>query len=999
MKRTYFLFLLVAMFPALSHAQADDKLKAAAVNGDTKSMILLGECYENGAGVEVDSAQAVRWFQKAAKMGDGDAWIKLSTYYIEGVYFPKDTAKYVEIRKEWAAKGLPEGLAALGRAYVYGYGVEKDSVKALELFQQAASKGSKSAYVSLAIAYQQGLFRLPKDDKMFLKYAQLAWKQNEYYAGTLLADYYFRNAEYKKGWEYLKEAAKWGDLAARMLTAESYFMGSNGVKEDEKKAIQMVLEMVSSIQQEGTLEYAGAYLLSARDTALVDTLKALDYWNRGAELKYGSCFLHLAEYYANGMEYEKAREYALLAEQYAESDYVGGHSCRMLGGMYIDGLGVEHDTVKGVQWFVKGEEEYASSDCALAMALLYEWKDDFKSAVRFYEKANVLGDVNALVYLGKLYARNNDFKNASTCFQKAIDKGNTDGYYWMSVLTDDPDYLKAGYKKKNVPCTETLGILYAEGSFGKPDYKKAQSYFLEAGSSNAWYKLGLLYLDGKLGKNDEKNVKTGLDYIRKSVDAGNIEAIYFLGYCYENGQFVDSVDHVKAVELFKILADNGVAAGQFKMGLYYELGDGGVAADSVMSVEYYQKAADQGHGLAMCYLGDFYRIGQYLPVDKQKAFDYYHKAHESGEETGTYYVGRSYLEGCGVGIDSAAAIPYLKQAAAQGVGNASYRLAEFYNYGHASVDQNADSAIAYYLRAHEDGNADASYYIGIQLLNEGMYEAAVSYLAQAVRADHPKGIIKYALCLQQGVGIQADPATAVDMLQYVVRNHGDDEAYESLGLAYLQGVGVIEDEAMGKSYLDTAAHLGRSNSQYVLALCYFNGWGCTADTNEAINYLELAAQKGHIRAINTLGDFYEARQEYKSAVAYYSQAVELGSLEGYCNLGYCYQEGQGVLLNSQKAFEYYKTAADHGYIRGMLLVAESYLNGMYVEKNVPEAIVWLEKAAQAGNVQAMYHLGAIYADGDDGVDANLKLAKSWFKKSAQLGYSPAEIALERLSKR
>lgn len=998
MRRICYL-LLVALLPVVLQAQADDKLKAAASGGDTKSMILLGECYENGSGVEVDSAQAVRWFQKAANMGDGDAWIKLSAYYVEGVYFPKDTAKFLEIRKEWAAKGLPEGLAALGRAYVYGCGVETDSVKALELFQQAASKGSKSAYVSLAIAYQNGMFRLPKDDKMFLKYAQLAWNQKDYYAGTLLADYYFRNAEYKKGWEYLKEAAKWGDLSARMLTAESYFMGSNGVKEDEKKAIQMILEIVSSIQQEVTLSRAGAFLLFARDTALVDTLKALDYWNMGAERKYASCFMHLAEFYANGMDYEKTHAYALLAEQYAKNDYVGGLSCRMLGGMYIDGLSVEPDTAKGVQWFSKGVEEYASSDCALAMALLYELNDDFKSSVRFYDKADQLGDANALVYLGKLYARNNDFKNASACFQKAIDKGNTDGYYWMSVLTDDPDYLKAGYKKGNVQCIETLGILYAEGAFGKPDYKKAQSYFLEAGSSNAWYKLGLLYLDGKLGKNEEKNLKMGLDYIRKSVDAGNVEAIYFLGYCYENGKFVDSVDHVKAVEQFKLLADNGVAAGQFKMGLYHELGDGGVVADSAKAVEYYQLAADQGHGLAMCYLADFYRIGQYLPVDKQKAFNYYLKAHELGEETGTYYVGRSYLEGCGVEIDSAAAIPYLKQAAAQGVGNASYRLAEFYNYGYASVEQNSDSAIAYYLQAHQNGNSDASYYIGTQLLNEGMYDAAVTYLAQAVRDYHPKAIIKYAMCLQQGVGLQADPATAVEMLQYVVRNHADDEAYESLGLAYLQGVGVIEDEAMGKAYLDTAAHMGRANAQFVLGLCYLNGWGCTVDTNEALHYFEMAAKQGHIRSINNLGDFYEARQEFKSAVAYYQQAVELGSLEGYCNLGYCYQEGQGVLLNSQKAFEYYKMAADHGYVRGILLVAESYLNGMYVEKNVSEAMVWLEKAAQNGNMQAMYHLGSIYAEGDDGVEVDLKAAKSWFKKSAELGYAPAEIALERLSKK
>lgn len=995
MKRTYFLFLLVAMLPALSHAQADDKLKAAAVNGDTKSMILLGKCYENGAGVEVDSSQAFSWFQKAANKGDGDAWILVSSYYLEGVYAPKDTARYLQIRKEWAGKGLPEGLAALGRAYVNGYGVEVDSVKALELFQQAASKGSASACVALATAYRYGMFKLPKDDKMFLKYAQLAWNQKEYYAGGLMADYYFQNNEYKKGWKYLNEAVKWGDVPSKMLSVQSYFYGVNGVKEDEQKAIRMMTEIVSSIQYEQTLQYAGVFLMQARDTALVDTAKALEYWLMGAERKYGSCCLYLAEHYIIVQDYEKAYEYAMLAQQYDDSDETGGHACRLLGAMYIDGLGVDCDTLKGLQWYATGVEKYASSECAFLVALYHEWNDNVRDAAHYYEKADEFGHKDALVYLGKLYARHGDYKNASACFQKAIEKGNTDGYYWMSVLTDDADYLNVGYKNGNVLCAEALGSLAS----GKPDYKKAKSYFLEAGSPSALYKLGLLYLEGCFGKNEKQNVKTGLDYVRKSAEDGDVEAIYFLGYCYETGQFVDSVDHVKAVELFKLLADNGISDGQFKMGLYYETGDGGIVADSMKAVEYYQLAADQGHGMAMCYLADFYRIGQFLPLDKQKAFDYYMKAHEAGSETGTYYVGRSYLEGCGVEIDSVAAIPYLRQAAAQDVGNAAYYMAEFYNYGYASVEPNADSAIAYYLKAHENGNADASYYIGIQLLKEDMYEAAVSYLAQAVRANHPKAIVKYALCVQQGVGVQADPADAVEMLHYVVRNFGDEEAYESLGLAYLQGVGVIEDEAVGKAYLDTAAHKGRANSQYVLAMCYLNGWGCVVDTNDAIHYLEMAAKQGHIRSINALGDYYESCQDYKSAVAYYTQAVELGSLEGYCNLGYCYQEGQGVLLNSQKAFEYYKIAADHGYVRGMLLVAESYLNGIYVGKNVPQAIVWLEKAAQSGNMQAMYHLGSIYAEGDEGVEVDLKLAKSWFKKSAELGYAPAEIALERLSKR
>jgi len=57
---------------------------------------------------------------------------------------------------------------------------------------------------------------------------------------------------------------------------------------------------------------------------------------------------------------------------------------------------------------------------------------------------------------------------------------------------------------------------------------------------------------------------------------------------------------------------------------------------------------------------------------------------------------------------------------------------------------------------------------------------------------------------------------------------------------------------------------------------------------------------------------------------------------------------------------------------------------------------WLEKAANAGNLAAMYYLGAIYADGEEGVKPDAKKAKAWYKKAAAEGYTPAQAALERM---
>lgn len=48
-------------------------LKDAAKENSRTAQYLLGDCYENGTGVEQDYKQAAYWYRKAAKQGDPDA--------------------------------------------------------------------------------------------------------------------------------------------------------------------------------------------------------------------------------------------------------------------------------------------------------------------------------------------------------------------------------------------------------------------------------------------------------------------------------------------------------------------------------------------------------------------------------------------------------------------------------------------------------------------------------------------------------------------------------------------------------------------------------------------------------------------------------------------------------------------------------------------------------------------------------------------------------------
>ena len=206
----------------ISNAQADKKLIDKAHQGDVAAMVRLGECYENGAGVQHDSTLALQWFRKAADLGDGEAWLRISKYYLRGTLVPKDTARYFAIRKEWADKGLPNGLAALGACYENGIGCKVDTAKANQLYQESVKKGSSWGYFSLGDNYYYGICGVKEDMKKAVAYYEKALKLGETDAAVRLARYYAYKGDIKKAWKYVKEGMKWGLTVGRAPHTEIY---------------------------------------------------------------------------------------------------------------------------------------------------------------------------------------------------------------------------------------------------------------------------------------------------------------------------------------------------------------------------------------------------------------------------------------------------------------------------------------------------------------------------------------------------------------------------------------------------------------------------------------------------------------------------------------------------------------------------------------------------------------------------------------------------------
>ncbi len=1009
MKR--FLSLFLAFLPLLAIGQADQKLITQAENGNTQAMVKLAWCYEKGAGVPQDSSTALQWYQRAAEKGSGDAWTHISNYYLHGTLMPKDTSQFLEINREWAQKGNGNAMTKLAIAYLSGIGIQCDTTKAFEWLKKAEKKGSPEAFLILGDACFWKVFKdIDPDEKKAVSYWKKALKGGETMAAVRLCDYYYSKDDYDASITSLQEGLKWNDPLCRTTLAEIYFYGRI-YEMDEAKAIKIVKDVVDNNKR---LQYphsvAGHFFMVADNPDLRDSTLAMHYWKEGSNMGSNLCNWNLVGYLSSIEEYSEALGFLLkIVRNNNDNDYKP-EACYDLSRRYYQGLGCNADKDSVRYWLQRGSDEFNNSECAMTLAALYEQdyfndnQDNAAMTVKYYTKAYNLGYEEALDELARFYSENGMSEKSMDCYQTMIDNGDMEGYYKKAVTLAELNFeeqarktLETGDKKGCRDCSATLGRMSERND--PPDYKKAEKYYLKSATAWSYYRLALLYLNGDLGKSADKDIQKGLDYLHQSCDMGQVDAYLALAYCYETGTAVGNIDYTKAMQCYETLTNYDVPVGYFKLAQYYENGVGNLQVDSIKALELYQTAADKGYGEAMCYLGDFYRIGQFVDKDPQQAFKYYSMADEAGEEIGTYYIGRSFLEGCGVPIDTLAALPYLRNAANRGIGRAAYLLGSFYDYAKGGLPNDPDSALYYYLSGHENGNGDASYHVGVKLIREEAYEQALQYIYSGAQRGNIDALVMLALFIQEGIAIDADPQQAYQLFELAANNAHDPRAYMYMGKARLQGNGCKQNETLGKLYLDTAASMGNVQAMYLLGLCYLQGYGCTADSTIAIEWLNRASDNGNANAVNLMGDLYEQQEDYENALRYYQLGYDLGNIESCCNLAYCYEKGQGVILNIKKAIELYTEAANAGSSRAMKMLAQCYLDNVAGDPDPDKAVEWLSKAADIGDAQAMFMLASLYEEGDTDeyrFPKDLKKAKSWYQKSAAAGFEPAQAALNRL---
>jgi len=129
-------------------------------------------------------------------------------------------------------------------------------------------------------------------------------------------------------------------------------------------------------------------------------------------------------------------------------------------------------------------------------------------------------------------------------------------------------------------------------------------------------------------------------------------------------------------------------------------------------------------------------------------------------------------------------------------------------------------------------------------------------------------------------------------------------------------------------------------------------------------------------------------QDYEKAYQYYKEAADLGNGDGYAGLAWLYGEGKGVEQDYAKNIELDKKGIALGSARAMNDIGILYYNGYGVAQDYGKAMEWYKKAADLGDTRAMNSIGVLYDNGE-GVAQDYGKAMEWYKKAADLGNTRA----------
>lgn len=470
--------------------------------------------------------------------------------------------------------------------------------------------------------------------------------------------------------------------------------------------------------------------------------EAILYFNFAANYGHVKAMLALARIFQQGLEEyrDEGRAFELLKKAAATQDPI---ACKNLGLCFLEGKGVDQNTVSGLFWLMKVAEQ---------------------------------GDIESQYEIARIF---HEGKNIKLDKKKAIP--------WFEKMIET-------YSKKNAPSEKDkeltgmaalcLGHLYYDGKDVLQDFPKARGYFLKATNhsiSAGAYNLGKMYLQGLGGAVDKE---AGVFLIEQAASLGLTNALFQMGSFYENGIYKPK-DSNAALNHYREASEKGHVPSQYKEArLLLKMGQEKERAKTLL-----QAAADQNHTEAQ------FQLGMLLEQEKE-SIHYLTLAADKGRIDANYELGKRYAESEG-SKDVDKAVKYLKYASRKGNISATIQLGHVYHYL-----RKYSKALAKYVLAADAKDPEGLYYrgwyweLGFVKEKKDLF-LAYKYYLESAELEYPQALTKVGQLYLAGKGA---PKSLPDAIKFFKKADKFNENEAQFELGFISETILKKSEAAIKWY-------------------------------------------------------------------------------------------------------------------------------------------------------------------------------------------------------
>lgn len=272
----------------------------------------------------------------------------------------------------------------------------------------------------------------------------------------------------------------------------------------------------------------------------------------------------------------------------------------------------------------------------------------------------------------------------------------------------------------------------------------------------------------------------------------------------------------------------------------------------------------------------------------------------------------------------------------------------------------------------EKGDQNAQQELAWQAYQREDYETAVRWYTRAAEQGNAMAQFNLGIIYINGYGnIERNYAKARDyFLKAAEQQYKGADIY--LGYMAFSGLGQTQSYNEAASWFTSAVERGDGYGHYYLGQLYRDGLGVTQDTRKAIQLYQWAAEAGITTAWHSLGSMYShgkgSLRNPEKAVQAFTKAAEAGIASSQNALGYMYQQGQGVERDYAKSVDWFRKGAAQDDVYAIDGLAGMYTRGWGVEQDFAQARVLYLRAA--GLIEA--RLTKLDAEGDDGYSVKLE---------------------------